>query len=166
MNGFNGNTGVFGGGFMGAATIKTIGKDTINFQGVGGPGIGRYLFGEDDSGGSAASLVSCGGVVACGLQTTTAYGGALSYQHFWTDRIRSNFVGGIAHYDNEFPNTPSASTKTIASAFANIIYSPTALTDIGLEFIYGSRSVLASPGPGISAEGQTTRVLGTVKVGY
>ncbi len=166
VNGFNGNKGVLGGGFMGAATFKTVGKDTINFQGVGGPGIGRYLFGEDDSGGSAASLVNCGGVTACSLKTTTAYGGALSYQHYWTDKVRSNFVGGVAHYENEFPNNPAASTKTIATAFANIIYSPVARTDVGLEFIYGSRSVLASPGPGISADGQAIRVLGTVKVGY
>ncbi len=166
VNGFNGNTGVFGGGFMGAATIKTVGKDTINVQGVGGPGIGRYLFGEDDSGGSAASLTTCSNGVACGLRATTAYGAAVSYQHYWTDKIRSNFIGGIAHYDNEFPDNPSGSTRTIVSAFANLIYSPLPTTDIGLEFIYGSRSVVASPGQGISAEGQATRVLGTVKVGY
>ncbi len=165
VSGFNGNSGVLGGGFMGAATIKTFGKDTINFQGVGGPGIGRYLFGEDDSGGSAASLVSCG-TIACGLRTTTAYGGAVSYQHYWTDRLRSNIIGGIAHYDNEFPDAPTTSTRNIVSAFANIIYSPVPRTDIGLEFIYGSRSVAAAPAPGISAEGQAVRVLGTVKVGY
>ena len=166
VNGFSGNTGVFGGGFMGAATIKTVGKDTINFQGVGGPGIGRYLFGEDDSGGSAASLVTCGNAVACGLRTTTGFGGAVSYQHYWTDKVRSNFIGGVAHYNDEFPDNQAGSTRTIVSAFANLIYSPLPTTDIGLEFIYGSRSVLASPAPGIGAEGQATRVLGTVKVGY
>ncbi len=35
VSNFNGDSGVFGGGFVGAATIKTVGKDTINVQGVG-----------------------------------------------------------------------------------------------------------------------------------
>ncbi len=166
VSNFNGDSGVFGGGFMGAATIKTVGQDTINVQGVGGPGIGRYLFGEDDSGGSAASLVYCGTAVACGLQRTTAYGAALSYQHYWTDKLRSNLIGGFAHYDNEFPDDPTASAKTLVSAFANIIYSPVPLTDIGLEFIYGTRSVVASPAPGVATTGSATRVLGSVKVGF
>lgn len=166
VNGFAGKASAFGGGFLGAASIKTIGKDTINFQAVGGSGVGRYLFGEDDSGGSAAALTYCGGTVACGLRATTAYGAALSYQHYWTEKLRSNIIGGFAHYDDEFPDNPSASAKTIVSTFANIIYSPVPLTDIGLEFIYGSNSVLQSPGPGISAEGAAYRLLGTVKVGF
>ena len=167
VNGFAGRSGVFGGGFMGAASIKTIGKDTINLQGVGGPGIGRYLFGEDDSGGSAASLAYCGNAaVACGLQRTTAYGAAVSYQHYWTDKLRSNFIGGFAHYDNEFPDDPAASNKNLVSAFANLIYSPVPSTDFGVEFIYGTRSVASSGVPGVSNQAEAYRFLGSAKVGF
>ena len=167
VSGLSGQTGVFGGGFMGGLVVKTIGADTINVQGVGGPGVGRYLYGEDDSGGSAASLTYCGtNVVACGLRATTAYGATASYQHYWTDKVRSNFVGGFAHYNNEFPDNPSGSVNTLYSAFANIIYSPVPHTDIGLEFIYGKKVVDASPGAGIGTEGEAYRVLGSVKVGF
>ncbi len=105
---------VGGGGLLGAS-IRTIGKDSINAQIVGGSGLGRYDYGDADNR-AGASLTFCNATdtVVCGLRNITSIGGGGSYQHYWMNNLRSNFVVGYMEYLNgEFPDNPSLSTKNI-----------------------------------------------------
>lgn len=154
------------GGALVGVVLKTGGLDTVNAQMLGGPGIGRYLYGEDDSHQSTAALVNFDSLgVAHDIRPTTAFGAQVAYQHYWTTTVRSDFVAGYAHYFDEFPDNPTASLRDIASAHANLIYSPISGVDLGVEFMYGFNRVLEAP-VGAADYGKASRVLTSAKVGF
>lgn len=176
VNNFTGQSGVYGGGGLVGLVVKTVGLDSIQAEGIGGPGIGRYLFGDDDSNGSGASLANCNAAGVCSsIKATTSYGGTVGYQHYWTPSLRSDVVGGIVFYDNEFPNDPLSSTKRMISAHANLIWAPTAHTEIGIEYLHGYLAVAGLTGAGgqsnnttgaTAPEGSADRVLVSAKYGF
>ena len=136
---------------------KTIGKDSILLQLNYGEGIGRYIL---EAGGRAASQTTT--ATSRSLDTQTAFGGILSYQHFWTDNIRSTAAYGYASIDN---NTASFTTaglntldKRIQTVHVNAIYSPISRIDLGIEYIYARREVeAADPASGIGSTGTVSR---------
>jgi Porin subfamily len=160
VSNFKGQAGTFGGGGMIGVTLKTWGLDTIKAQGVGGDGVGRYLYGDADTRASGASLGYCPGMtLACRIDPVVGYGGTIGYQHFWNPQLRSNFVGGVAFYPDEIPDSPTTSTKDVATAFANLIYSPLPNLDLGAEFIYEQLALQKSPQAGVASFGEAERLM-------
>jgi Porin subfamily len=89
-------------------------------------------------------------------QTFLSYGAEGNYQHWWLDNLRTTISGGFQTSDiptslvtvapGTIPfNTLSANSnalnynKTLVTAHANLIWSPVAFIDTGLEFSWGHR---------------------------
>ena len=74
-------------------------------------------------------------------------GGEFGYQHWWLDNLRSNINGGFnAHYGIPIKlvgaTQAAAINKELITAHANLIWNPVSFVDIGLEYMWGQRTVL------------------------
>ena len=144
----------YGGGISGDVKPGWWGwnKDDIVFNAVAGNGLGRYL--NDSSNASMATnypAVIPATVAAAALvrtATVPSFGAQLGYQHWWLPNLRSNISGGYVYYDvptNKIGPTQSvAANKREISAHANLIWSPVAFIDAGIEYVYGQRMVVAN----------------------
>ena len=119
-----------GGALSVAGVIPTIGKDDVRFTLSAGNAIGRYSDGFFPDG-----VVGVDGQSRLSKQ----WGWYAAYRHFWHDRLRSNVVLSGASENNP-PGAPAGTNKSIQSAHANLIWSPVATTDLGVEYIYASRT--------------------------
>jgi hypothetical protein len=158
----------WGGGAMAALTVKTFGKDTVNFEVSGGSGIGRYQYGDIDVK-NAASLVYCNAAhtVVCGLDNNETVGGMASYQHWWTSNLRTNIAGGYFRFlTTEFPDNPTASARDITSASANLIWEPKPGVQVGVEYEWGRLNVVQAPAVGIGTTGVASHIETTVKYSF
>ena len=140
-------------GVVGGLGIKTVGEDMLTLQTIDGSGVGAVL--NQGSGLSAA-------VVNGTFQTFDTYGGSVAYQHHWGPKLRSTLAAGYDRFANAANNIGAngLGIRSLASLHANLIYSPIAAMDVGLE--YGYESFTASP----AGSGAATRLLGVVKYGY
>ncbi len=90
------------------------------------------------------------------MKVIPAFGVWAAYQHWWTKSLRSSATYGFVHMDTDFdiyPNTPEEGTyKQTQYASANLIWSPWPPFDVGLEYLYGHRTVTA----GTAVDGSTT----------
>jgi len=74
-------------------------------------------------------------------------GAEIGYQHWWLDNLRSNINAGFnAHYGIPIalvgPTQASAINKEIITGHANLIWNPVSSVDLGLEYVWGQRTVL------------------------
>ena len=80
------------------------------------------------------------------VQNGSAYGAHIWYQHWWNDSLRSTIeASGIWNAINTNiigPNTTN--NKLLASAHANLFWSPVAFVDFGVEYMYGHRVTVAN----------------------
>jgi hypothetical protein len=92
------------------------------------------------------------------FKPTQEMGAEIGYQHWWLDNLRSNINGGfLSHYGIPIslvnatgPGTVAAASggqaaainKELISAHANLIWNPVSSVDIGLEYVWGQRTVL------------------------
>jgi hypothetical protein len=92
------------------------------------------------------------------FHTVQSMGGEIGYQHWWLDNLRSNINGGFnAQYGipiklvNANGTTAGAASsggqadtinKELISAHVNLIWNPVSFVDIGLEYVWGQRTVL------------------------
>jgi hypothetical protein len=120
---------VFGWGENISGAVKTFGKDSFQFQGAFGNGIGRYL--EDLTGLGADAAVNNGKLVA-----TPAFGTFGTYQHYWTNTLRSSAVYGYLILQKEQSQDPAFFHQSQYSA-GNLIWNPAGNLHIGLEYVYG-----------------------------
>ncbi|MFA5041245.1 MAG: DcaP family trimeric outer membrane transporter [Bdellovibrionales bacterium] len=107
-------------------------KDNILFMVEGGRGIGRYLA-------EAANLAAVTDANT-DMYLLNSWGGNVTYQHFWTDALRSSFVYGYAYTEQKSFMDANAQ-KSADSVHANLIWSPVPAFDVGLEYIWGHRVV-------------------------
>lgn len=112
-----------------AGVVPVHGSDDFRFTASAGNGIGRYANGffpdavVDDRG-------------RLGLPTQWLFYAA--YRHFWTDRVRSSLVLSMANENNP-AGAPADTNKRTRSAHVNLIWSPVANTDLGVEYIRADR---------------------------
>jgi len=152
----------YGGGISGDVKPGWFGweKDDIQFQATAGNAIGRYI--NDNT--IAALATNFFGTTACAtprpgctgtaaasnilVKPISAFGTQWGYQHWWLPNLRSNFVYGFAYYS--IPSTlvgPAESivaNKQLQTAHVNLIWSPVAFIDTGIEWYWGQRKVLAN----------------------
>jgi hypothetical protein len=140
-------------GFLGGVSIKTFGDDILTLQTVDGTGVGGAL--NQGTGLSAA-------VVNRSFQTFDAFGGSLAYKDYWNPKLRATLAVGSDQFANASRNigTNGLGIRSLASVHGNIVYSPIAPMDVGIE--YGYEAFTASP----TGTGTASRVLGVVKYGY
>ena len=118
-----------GGAVSVAGVIPTVGKDDFRFTASAGNAIGRYSDGFFPDG-----VVGSDGQIRLPKQ----WGWFASYRHYWFDQLRSNLVLSTAGENNP-AGAPAPTNKSTRSAHINLIWSPVANSDLGLEYIYADR---------------------------
>ena len=168
----------YGGGISGDVKPGWFGwnKDDFQFQFTTGVALGRYL---NDGGNTDIATnflrttacrtptATCTGVMAASNIIThpnTEFGFALGYQHWWLPNLRSNVAYGYARYgisSNVIGPTQSVvSNKQLQNAHFNVIWSPVAFIDTGLEYTWGQRQVVAN------FKGQYQTLIGKFRVKF
>jgi len=158
----------YGVGFSGDVKPGWLGwvKDDITFGFAFGDGSGRYI--TDGAAGLATNYTTAPGSAAAAsniiAKTITEFGGHVGYQHWWLDNLRSTINFGITHSDVNsiligpqttptgltFAGNPVAAgsdavaNKELISGHVNLIWSPIAFVDAGIEYIYGHRQTTAN----------------------
>ena len=118
-----------GGAVSVAGVIPTVGKDDFRFTASAGNAIGRYSDGFFPDG-----VVGSDGQIRLPKQ----WGWFAAYRHYWFDQLRSNLVLSTAGENNP-AGAPASTNKSTRSAHVNLIWSPVANSDLGLEYIYADR---------------------------
>jgi hypothetical protein len=118
-----------GGAVSVAGVIPTVGKDDFRFTASAGNAIGRYSDGFFPDG-----VVGSDGQIRLPKQ----WGWFAAYRHYWFDQLRSNLVLSTAGENNP-AGAPANTNKSTASAHANLIWSPVANADLGIEYIHADR---------------------------
>jgi len=112
-----------------------LGRNDLRWMVSGGPGIGRYL-GLNTANGAVFDAEG-------DLETIDAYGGFVSYRHFWNDQWRSNFTFSTFYADNETDLTGTGVTKEVYSGLVNLLYQATPQLRFGMEYQHSRREIEA-----------------------
>jgi hypothetical protein len=93
-------------------------------------------------------------------QSPSSHTGWIWYQHWWTENLRSTVeVSGI--WNNINTNlTPGQGNKLLATAHANLFWSPVAFVDLALEYGWGHRVTTAN------FKGDAYEIEGTMRVRF
>jgi hypothetical protein len=133
-------SGVYGWGIGTSGSIRTMGKDRLQYNLIYGDGMGRYH--------QQAIFMSGGKDPLTGdLVSFKTWGGYLAYQHWWSDSVRSTVAGGYSRMKNiaadlggwATTNAEGGPSNVLKSVHANLIWSPVARVNVGLEYMWGSR---------------------------
>lgn len=109
--------------------IKTFGNDDIRLSLIGGRGIGRYF---------ATSFFPSAVIDHDNtLKAQLAWGGHLSYQHWWNRNLKSNIAYGMIETDNQLPL--ETINKAASSFHIDLQYTPIKNLMLACEYIHGSR---------------------------
>ena len=142
-------------------------KDDFQWQFTVGSGLGRYL--NDGSGAALATnfLASPANAAAAAnilVRPVTEFGYQLGYQHWWLTNLRSTVVYGYSYfgYPSQLigPTQSIVSNKQLQTAHANLIWSPVAFIDAGVEYTWGQRQTVAN------IKGQQQALIGKFRVKF
>jgi hypothetical protein len=126
-------------------------KDNFQWQFTLGTGIGRYLNESTDAAlvtnytTTPQSAAEANSVI---VKPAFAFGGTVGYQHWWMPNLRSNVVFGYTrhNYSSQLlgPVESTAANKELMTAHVNLIWSPVAFIDAGIEYFWGQRKVVSN----------------------
>jgi len=101
------------------------------------------------------------------LEAIRAFGAWAAYQHWWSKSLRSSATYGFVRLDSDFdlcPNPAGTGTyKQTQYASMNLVWSPWPPFDVGLEYMFGHRTVTNSTAVDGSTTGQNHRVQFTMR---
>jgi hypothetical protein len=121
--------------FSGRLTTPRFGdRDSVLFQLNGGTGIGRYV-------NDLSSVGNFDGIINLDngkLELFDVVAGYISWQHWWSGALRSNFTLGGVEIDNPGFVADDAYKRTIRFS-SNVLWSPTPRINLGLEYLWGAR---------------------------
>jgi hypothetical protein len=133
-------------------------KDDITAQFTVGDTIGPYLdastnfdlatnYGKTGGYGAFLGPTTAASAASVLFKPTGEMGGQLGYQHWWLPNLRSDINGGFnAHYGIPIGLVGAAQAavinKELITAHANLIWNPVSFVDIGIEYMWGQRTVL------------------------
>jgi hypothetical protein len=158
-----------GGGLSGDVKPGWFGweKDDFVWQFTVGSGLGRYL--NSTAGAALATnfLTSPATAAAAGnilVQPVTEFGAQVGYQHWWLPNLRSTAVYGYSYfgYPSQVigPTQSIVSNKQLQTAHANLIWSPVAFIDAGVEYTWGQRETVSNN------KGQQQALIGKFRVKF
>jgi Porin subfamily len=170
----------YGGHFSGDVHPGWFGwaKDDFLFSFIVGEGLGDYLSGGWSN--NAANVTNFTVATACATPTGACQGGLAAsnvlfkqvfgystnggYQHWWLPNLRSTIAAGIAHQDLNSqligPVQDSTFTKEQWNAFANLVWNPVAFITTGVQYMYGTRVVVAN------GKGHESVLIGKFRVAF
>lgn len=93
------------------------------------------------------------------VELATTYSGLVAWQHFWAPRWRSTFALSLSRTDPH-RTTSDRLTRESRSAHANLIWTPNQRISLGVEYLYGWRSLLSG------AEGNLHRLQLTTRINF
>ena len=143
----------YGGGISGDVKPGWFGwaKDDITWQFTVGNGIGRYLNESDDAGLATNYIVVPTTAAAANnvlVRTIPEFGASAGYQHWWWPNLRSNVSFGVSREQIPSqlvgPLEAVNANKQVVTAHVNLIWSPVAFVDTGIEYMWGQRLVVAN----------------------
>lgn len=144
----------YGGGVQGWIRTPWFGweRDQIEYGLGAGEGIGRQLSGSTndalDTNYGAFPVTSLATANAVIVKPITEFTGFVGYTHQWLPELRSNISAGVRHEDYNStligPTQALAADKELVTAHANLIWAPVPFVDVGLEYFYGHRQVVAN----------------------
>ncbi len=127
------NDSSFGYGISLSGKLNVGERDDFKFMATAGEGLGRYI---------GLNIVNDAAVRADGSLTPIAtYSGFAAYRHFWNDKWRSTLSGSYFKADNPVLLTTGLVTDESWNVFGNLVYSPVAPLDIGIEYMYAKRRI-------------------------
>jgi hypothetical protein len=143
----------YGGGVSGDVKPGWFGweKDDFQFQFSVGSGIGRYI-NESNNAALATNYLAVPATAEAAASVVVRpifeYGYALGYQHFWLPNLRSTAVYGYAYtgYPTSLigPTQGVVSNRVLQTAHINLIWSPVAFIDAGVEYFWGQRQTASN----------------------
>ncbi len=125
---------VIGWGTTLSGRIDPFGQDSIQFQGIYGEGVGRYITGLIGTGSDAAPDSSGN------LKALPAGAFFAAYQHWWTDTLRSTVGGEYGVVDNS-TGQPGTATKNWQGAAVNLVWNILPRLLLGVELNWGRHEV-------------------------
>ena len=144
-------------------------KDDITFHFTGGTGLGAYL---NDS--TNAAIETNFAATTTGATTGAhpasavlaklipSIGSEIGYQHWWSDNLRSTFSYGVNHEYGLSATYIGAqitsANKELQTAHANLVWNPVSFVTIGVEYMWGQRTVAVAPA-GTTANSQQIQTL-------
>jgi Porin subfamily/DcaP outer membrane protein len=161
----------YGGGISGSFQPGWFGwgKDNFGWQFTTGTGIGRYLNDSGDaalvtnynSGNAPKTAADAANII---VKPVFAFGGTVGYQHWWLPNLRSNVSYGYERhsYSSQLlgPLESAVANKQLQTAHVNLIWSPVAFIDTGIEYFWGQRQVVAN------MRGQQQGLIGKFRVKF
>lgn len=91
------------------------------------------------------------------IDVRTTSGGFVSYQHHWSDQLRSSVTYAFTQNNDE---EIAGAAKEISNAYINLMYSPTKKLTLGAEYMMGEREEVNGN------SGEETRLQVTAKYGF
>jgi hypothetical protein len=141
--------GDLGTAFSLAGRIETGALDNLRFMFNYGNALARY---------STLSTYADATVTAEGqVALATTYSGLIAWQHFWSPRWRSSFALSLSVTDPH-RTTSNRLTRESRSAHANLIWAPNQRISLGVEYLYGWRSLLSGEDGNLHRLQLTTRI--------
>jgi hypothetical protein len=136
-NDMNGNSDSSWGAAVNASgRIYTRGADNIRFALSYGNALGRYM---------SVNSFADGNIDGNGkIHLNEMFGAHIAYQHWWSDKLRSNLSVGYSRTDNNFlpmMTSPVELNKSLFSSHLNLLWSPTTSATLGIEWIHGNRNL-------------------------
>ena len=148
-----------------SGSVDTWGQDNFIWGLEYGDALGAYI--QDTAGlGLDAAPVSATNTT---LRAITAFGAWGAYQHWWTRSLRSSATYGFVRLNSDFdllqpPEFAGTGTyKQTQYASMNLVWSPWPPFDVGLEYMFGHRTVTDLTAVDDSTTGQNHRVQFTMR---
>ncbi|MBV9374434.1 MAG: porin [Alphaproteobacteria bacterium] len=142
-------------------------KDDFQFQFTAGSALGRYLNDGADAALATNFLTSPATAAAAGnilVERVREFGYQVGYQHWWVPNLRSNLVYGFSYYAYPSqligPTQSIVSNKQLQGAWINLIWSPVAFVDTGIEYTWQQRQTVAN------LKGQQQALIGKFRVKF
>ncbi len=110
-----------------AGVIPVFNRDMLKFMLNYGDGAGRYI---------ALNFVNGAALTGSGADTISSVSGFVSYQHWWSDRWRTNITASAFEADNPDILKNTNANETSYSGNINLLYSPVKPVTIGVEYLY------------------------------
>jgi hypothetical protein len=159
----------YGGGLSGDVKPNWFGyaKDDFQWQFTVGNGLGRYINDGTNAGLATTYLVMPTTVASAATvltRTIPEVGATVGYQHFWVPNLRSTIAYGIER--DQVPSQligPVAAVninQQLQTVHFNLIWSPVAFIDTGVEYMWGQRRAVAN------INGQEQALIGKVRVKF
>src|SRR5581483_2124642 len=98
-------------------------------------------------------------------------GAEIGYQHWWADNLRSNFSYGVNRqygFSASYIGTAqmAVANKELQTAHANLIWNPVSFVSIGIEWMWGRRTIAAVSSPAGVPSNQMQAIIGKFDVAF